>query len=189
MELMDLFFSKLGSGIDKGGPIFLRPLQPHDINERYLGWFQDERVTRYLESKDIGSDEVLRHLVQGYLEDKWYMYAIIERVRGTHIGNIKLGPINRTHKTASLSIVLGDIDSWGKGYSTLAITLATELAFEQFGLRKLQAGVIGGHDSSVRSFQRAGWQVEAELPFDVLHEGQAKSRVLLGVHNPQAALP
>jgi RimJ/RimL family protein N-acetyltransferase len=182
---MDPFFSKLGSGRDKGGTVFLRPLQPQDINERYLGWFGDERVTRYLESKDISSDEVLRHLVYGFLEDKWYMYAIVDRARNLHIGNIKLGPINRSHQTADVSIVIGDVDSWGKGYATQAIGLAAEIAFEQFRLRKLHAGVIGGNDASVRAFQGAGWGVEAELQFDVMHEGRAKSRVLLAIFNPR----
>jgi RimJ/RimL family protein N-acetyltransferase len=181
---MDIFFSKLGSGLDQGGPVYLRPLQPQDIDERYLGWFRDERVTCYLESKDISSDEVLTHLVSGFTEDKWYMYAIVEQQSNKHVGNIKLGPINRKHHTADLSIVIGDVDSWGKGYATTAVSLATRIAFEQFGMRKLRAGVIGGNHGSIRAFENAGWTVEAELPFDVLHQGQAKSRFLLGILNP-----
>lgn len=180
---MDLFYKKLGCGIDDNGPVFLRPLQPQDINDRYVAWFRDERVTRFLESKFISSGEALEHLVTGFIEDKWYMYAIIDRINDLHIGNIKIGPINRKHRTADISIVIGDVESWGKGVATLAVSLATRVGFEQLGLRKLRAGVVGGNEASLLAFIKAGWKIEAELPQDILHEGEAKNRILLGILN------
>lgn len=185
---MDLFTAKLGRGTVGVGPVSLRPLQPEDINERYISWFRDERVTRFLESKSILDSDALRHLIDGFIDDKWYMYAILERGRDTHIGNIKIGPINRRHQTAGMSIVIGEVDSWGKGYATLAISMATRIAFEQHELRKLHAGVVGGNNASLRAFVRAGWRIEAELPLDIIHEGEAKSRILLGILNPMRAV-
>lgn len=181
---MDPFQAKLGQGMDRGDAIFLRPLLPQDINDFYVGWFRDERVTRYLEAKNISTGDALAHLVDGFVRDAWYMYAIVDRARGVHIGNVKIGPIKRRHQTSDIAIFIGDVESWGKGFATLAVSLVTQIAFEQLGLRKLHAGVIEGNDGSVRAFQNAGWHVEAELPHDVVHEGQAKNRILLGVLNP-----
>lgn len=180
---MNPFQEKLGAGIDRGDVIYLRPLLPQDINDRYVGWFRDERVILFLEARNISSSDALMHLVDGFVRDIWYMYAIVDRAQGSHIGNIKIGPINRRHQTADMSIFIGDVGSWGKGYATLAVSLATHIAFEQFGLRKLHAGVIDGNPGSVRAFEKAGWNVEAELPSDLLHEGQAKNRILLGILN------
>ena len=180
---METFYGKLGAGIDLGDAVFLRPLLPQDINENYVGWFRDERVTHFLEAKNISNSQALMHLVDGFVRDAWYMYAIIDRIRGLHIGNIKIGPINRKHQTADISIFIGDVESWGKGFATLAVSLGTRIAFEQLGLRKLHAGVIGGNNGSTRAFEKAGWRLEAELPSDLLHEGKAKSRILLGILN------
>jgi [ribosomal protein S5]-alanine N-acetyltransferase len=185
VELVDPFQTELGAGIDLGGAVYLRPLLPQDIDERYVAWFRDERVTHYLEAKNISIRDALKHLVDGFVNDSWYMYAIVERVGNAHIGNIKIGPINRSHEYADIAIFIGDVHCWGKGYASLAVSLATTLAFDHFKLRKLRAGVIGGNDGSVRAFEKAGWKVEAELPNELRHDGALKSRVLLGVLNPK----
>ena len=38
--------------------IFLRPLEETDIDERYVGWFADGDVTRFIQSRNFRSFEV-----------------------------------------------------------------------------------------------------------------------------------
>ncbi|MCR9242065.1 MAG: GNAT family N-acetyltransferase [Rhodobiaceae bacterium] len=181
---MNAFVDKLGSGLDRGDLVYLRPLIPSDINERYISWFADARVTQFLEARGISEVDALAHLLEGFTDDTWYMYAIIERKSDLHIGNMKIGPINKNHQTAEVSIFIGEVDSWGKGLATIAVSLATEISFDSFGLRKLRAGVIEGNQGSIRAFQKAGWEVEATFQKEVLHNGEEKDRIVLGIINP-----
>lgn len=182
---MDPFRAELGSGLDDGRGVYLRPLLPGDIDERYVGWFHDERVTQFLDARNLSTVDALAHLIEGFVQGTWYMFAIIERVGGWHIGNVKIGPINRRHQTADISIFIGEHECWGKGYATVAVSLAARIAFEQLGLRKLCAGMVDGNDHSVRAFVRAGWRIEARLPAQLLHKGLAKDRVVVGILNPR----
>jgi ribosomal-protein-alanine N-acetyltransferase len=178
---MNVFQVKLGNGLDDGRAVFLRPLLPDDIGDRYVAWFRDERVTRFLEARNLSTSDALAHLVEGFVKETWYMFAIVEQPAKRHIGNVKIGPINRRHQTADVAIFIGEPECWGRGYATIAVSLATRIAFEQLGLRKLNAGMVEGNDGSIRAFERAGWRIEARLPAQLLHEGLAKDRVVVGI--------
>src|SRR5262249_29630992 len=45
--------------------IQLRLLEEDDITERYVAWFRDPEVTRYLDARDISREDALAHLRQG----------------------------------------------------------------------------------------------------------------------------
>lgn len=180
-----LFVRRLGPGLDGDGPIRLRPLLPDDLGERYEAWFRDEQVTRFLEARNISAFDALRHLMDGFQSEAWYMYAIEQKApQPRHVGNLKIGPINRRHATAEISIVIGERDCWGRGVATEAVRLGTELAFGRWGLRKLYAGMVEGNEGSVRAFEKAGWHVEARLPGAFLHEGAVKGKVVVTIDNP-----
>ena len=37
--------------------IYLRPLEKIDINERYISWFADEEVTKFLKARNISKKD------------------------------------------------------------------------------------------------------------------------------------
>jgi len=185
----NLFVQRLGPGLDHGGPVRLRPLLPDDLGERYAAWFRDEQVTRYLEARGISAVDALRHLMDGFLSEAWFMYAIEQpQPQPRHVGNLKIGPINRRHATAEISIVIGERDCWGRGAATEAVRLGTELAFGRFGLRKLYAGMVEGNEGSVRAFVKAGWRIEAQLPGAFIHDGVVKGKTVVSIDNPDFVL-
>jgi hypothetical protein len=51
---------------DRG--VFLRLLREDDIDDRYLSWFRDPLITRYLEAKNLTREEALEHLHYGQKE-------------------------------------------------------------------------------------------------------------------------
>ncbi|MDZ4776071.1 MAG: hypothetical protein SGJ23_04715, partial [Alphaproteobacteria bacterium] len=68
--------------------IVARPLASSDINERYLSWFRDEEVVRFLESRNLSRADVITFMETG--RDVWrFMDAICLRDSGLHIGNVK----------------------------------------------------------------------------------------------------
>ena len=72
-----------------------------------------------------------------------FLYGIFLKKNNlnTHIGNIKLGPINFIHKTGEISYFIGEKELWGKNYATLAIKEMTKIAKKK-GLKKIKASAI-----------------------------------------------
>ena len=74
--------------------VYLRPVTPDDVNDDYLGWFQDDTVTRFLDAKNLTREDVLTYLERGLRDNLHYIYAICDAATGLHIGNLKLGEID-----------------------------------------------------------------------------------------------
>ena len=139
---------------DKG--ICLRPLEESDITERYLSWFRDEKVTRFLEARHISRDDALNFLRWGKETGNRLIFAICIEDTGLHIGNIKIGDIDRKAATSDLVTFIGDRDYWGRSIATTAIRLATTYAFNELGIRKLHAGMYAENLGSLKCYTRAG---------------------------------
>lgn len=145
-----------------GPRLHLRSPRPADVTDRYVGWLNDPEVNRCLE---IRFTPHTKDSVRGYLDkmaadEENVFLAIVLNDGDVHIGNLKIGPINRAHRFADIGIVIGEKGSWGKGYATEAISLATRLAFETLGLHRLEAGAYASNMGSAKAFLKAGWKEE-----------------------------
>lgn len=168
-------------------PVRLRPFEDADVTDRYLAWFRDPEVTRYLESSNLTRDDVLAFARQG--RGEWrFQYAVVERGTDLHVGNVKID-VARRHAVGETSIVLGERAAWGKGYATWAIRLLTRLAFEELGLRKLSAGIYSVNLGSLKCFTRAGWRLDAVQHDHLLHEGRPVDRIVMAAFNPALSPP
>ncbi len=171
--------------------LILRPLHADDITERYLSWFRDAVIVRYLEARAITRAEAIAHLEEGIASGTYFVYAIIEMASGLHIGNIKLGPISARHRTSDLVTIIGEPLAMGRGFGSEAIAAMTQAGFEQCGLRKFSASAYRSNVASIKAYRAAGWLIEAILYADLTLDGRAEDRVLLACFNPAeyAALP
>lgn len=154
--------------------IVLRALLETDFTERYLGWFRDPEVTRFLDARDITRADALEHLQAGKVDKRWFLYAICLGEEARHIGNLKIGPIHWRHRISDLVTVIGDRDAWGKGYAREAIRAGIRIAFEDLGLRKLSASIDSLNARSIRAYQAAGFEMEAALPHQFLSISDGK---------------
>lgn len=145
------------------GPIYLRPLREEDFTERYLEWFRDLDVTRFLDARDITREDAVQNLRDGQKKNAWYLFAICETATDRHIGNLKVGPIHWRHRTSDLVTVLGERDSWGKGYGRQAVALGIEVACKELNIRKLSASIDSLNTASIKAYTAAGFEIEASL--------------------------
>lgn len=167
-----------------GFRVYLRPLTEEDINEDYIAWFRDTVVTEYLDSRGITVDDARNYLREGRETGAYFMFAVIDRESGLHIGNVKLGPISKLHGTSDLVTVIGRREFWGKGLATEAISLGNRIAFEEYGIRKLSGGIADGNIGSVKAYTKAGWVIEANLKGHHLIDGEARDRIVVSCFNP-----
>lgn len=167
-----------------GDQILLTSVDEAHVSERYLGWMANPEVNRYLESRFTVPTLVdLGDYVQSMRESPDnYFFAIIERASGEHWGNVKLGPVNRHHRTASIGIIVGEPSAWGRGVATETIGLLSRWAFDELGLAKLTAGSYAVNGGSVRAFEKAGWRVEGlQRGQALLADGTRGDNVVLGL--------
>lgn len=148
-----------------GSGVAIRLLTLRDCSPRYLGWLQDPEVNRFLETRwrEQTLDSVREFVAATSASDDSYLFAIVEASSGAHIGNLKLGPVNRHHAHADLSYFIGEKQHWGKGYATEAIALAVGFAFRRLGLNRVQAGVYEENVASARALEKAGFMLEGRF--------------------------
>ncbi len=140
-----------------GKEIVLRPLLEKDFNETYLGWLNDPEVNVYSgRSLAPTSEQQMREYVSHLNANEWLL-AICTK-DGKHIGNIKVGPIDHFHKSADISIMIGDKNFWGKGYARQAMYFVMKHLFQTVGLHRLEAGTI--NPAFAKSVLALGWKQE-----------------------------
>lgn len=145
----------------EGNDIYLKCLGEDDVNEEYVAWMNDREINKYMETRHQcwSSQEIKDYVnLQNTSEDQLLLGIFL--YSGKHIGNIKLGLINKIHFLASVSLFIGSPNGQGKGYSIQAINLLKDYSFHVMGLKKLIAGMYSDNIASLRAFLKSGFQLE-----------------------------
>lgn len=142
-----------------GDKVALGPLR-RDLLPRYLRWINDFEVMRAM---DIGWRPVTWEAEEAWYEKaaKEYdspTFTIYERETLRPIGTVCLQDMNRFHRTAELSLMIGETECWGKGYGTEAARLMLDYAFHGQGLHNILARVVSINERGLRALQRAGFR-------------------------------
>lgn len=139
-----------------------RELRPEDVSETYIGWMNDPAINLYLETRFARQDRGnIEAFVRAQLDcPNTFLFRISGHDDDSHIGNIKLGPINRHHASAHISLLIGERSLHGRGYATEAISRVTRWGFEDCGLHRIEAGCYAENLGSLRAFLKAGYTVE-----------------------------
>ena len=145
----------------KKNDIYIRLLSKSDITERYLSWFKDDLVTKFLDARNLSKEEVLNYIQNGHDTGSYYIYAICLMCNDLHIGNIKIGPIKRKDGISDLVTVVGDNSYWGKGVARCAIMHAIDIGFNQGRIRKFIASINSLNTSSVKAYHEGGFIIDA----------------------------
>ena len=129
----------------------------------YAEWMNDERVARPYIAPDPW------HPTDPRIWAVWYeqarqdptrmLFAIYERATGRPIGSSGLHEIDPRTGTATLSLVIGAVDVWGRGYGTEAVRLMLAYAFRRLGLRRVRLQVAASNQRAIRVYERAGFRV------------------------------
>lgn len=156
------------------GQLYLRKLSVQDATLQYYHWLQDEEVTKFLEIRflDNSLDEIRQYILDTNSEAANLFLAICLKKNDSHIGNIKLGPIDSHHGFSPISLFIGDKSCWGKGYATKAITLLSRYAFESLNLNKIISGCYEPNIGSRKAFEKAGFTLEGVQKKQYLFEDQ-----------------
>ena len=156
----------------RGERVHLRPLTEADATAAYVSWLNDPETTRYMESgRRVETVESIREYIRKYegRTDALFL-AIILNEGNVHVGNIKLEPINWTHRHATLGIMIGAPEARGKGLGGEVILLTLAHAFRTMGLHRVDLGVTSDNLPGIRCYRKVGFVEEGRLRESTLRE-------------------
>jgi RimJ/RimL family protein N-acetyltransferase len=154
-----------------------------DITTKYQNWMNDPKINEYTEQdhKKHSLNDIRKFVRDKNKSKKDFLYGIFIKKDNSniHIGNMKLGPIDSTHKSARISYFIGEKKLWGKGYATLAIKELTKKAKKK-GLKKLKAGLYEVNIGSKKALVKNGYKLEGKLKSEIYFQGKRIDLCLFG---------
>lgn len=148
--------SKYTKKID-GEKIYLNILSEKDASQEYCDWLNDEVVNKYLETRQSNMESLRQYISNKFEADDCLFFGIFWKENNKHIGNIKLEPIDFATKKATLGILIGDKNFWGKGLGTEAVNLVTNYAFNELEIDEVNLGVLSDNKPAVKMYEKCGF--------------------------------
>lgn len=163
--------------------LMLRPLTAADATATYAAWLNDPEVNRFLETRHaVQTVESCAEFIECTNRDPdSHLFGVFHREGGVHLGNAKLGFINRHHGTTELSLFIGEKTYWNQGLGREIVRALTAHAFGDLGLERVQAGCYEDNLASLRAFLRVGYSVEGFYRRHVVLDGRRTGVFRLGM--------
>lgn len=144
----------------RGERVGLGPAR-RDLVPLFQRWLNDLRVTRTLNwsFRPLTEEAAAAWLEDVFaLEGKQYLFVVYDLTTLRPLGSFGLYDIDHRHGTANFAIILGEPDTWGKGYGTEATQLMLAYAFDVLGLYNIQLAVYANNPGAIRAYERAGFR-------------------------------
>lgn len=125
-----------------------------ELFQKYSPTFRDDYYTLDSKRKYIVNSKKLRE------EDKNYSFGIFLKDNGNLIGDVDLFNIARGALQRCLIGYSLDKQYNGKGYTTEAVSLAVEFAFNELKLHRIDAGTMLNNIGSMRVLEKSGFHRE-----------------------------
>jgi len=166
-----------------GENIYLRRVEKGDLEGNYFQWLNDQEVTRWMQNGIFpnSAESMLDYYMATVSSATDMNLAIILKDGDRHIGNIGLNSLNQVFRSAEVGILIGEKDTWGKGYGSEAIKLLAGHAFTRMNLNRLGAGAVAENAGCIRAFEKAGFIREGVSRQAYYCAGQYRDCVHLGL--------
>jgi len=151
------------------------------VSNKYVDWLNEPEINQYLEVRHIqhtikSTIEFLKSVSKSEVD---YLFGVYSE--GDHIGNIKIGPIDKLYSVADIGLMIGDKQWWGKGVATEIIHAVTQFGFETLELEKIEAGCYEDNIGSKKAFLRCGYQEEGFIREHFVSHGKRVGCFKLGM--------
>lgn len=166
-----------------GERVRLRAIEREDV-PRFLRWFNDPEVRQYLTMYRPLSRAEEERWVESRASRREDIVLAIEVRAGdqwVHIGNVGLHRIDWKNRTATLGIVIGEREFWGKGYGTEAVRTMLRYAFGELGLNRVELETYSFNPRAIRCYEKAGFRREGIRRQALYRNGKFHDVILMGI--------
>jgi diamine N-acetyltransferase len=151
---------KLDSNYLKYGRVWLRPLEPEDIDLLY-DWENNLEIWEVSDTKTPFS----KHILAQYLKDSVFdIYAtrqlrlVIQTLGKKPVGAIDLFDFDPFHMRAGIGILIHNREERNKGYASDALQCLMNYSLNVLGLHQLYANISPDNEASLKLFQKLGFE-------------------------------
>lgn len=170
-----------------GARVDLRRHTPND-REPFVGWYQDAEIAELLRH-DLSP--LTANQARSYFDAiilpasaRGTCWAIFEHGQNRLVGSTALVDIDTVRGTSLFRLVIGEKDTWGRGYGTEATNLVLAEAFYGLALAQVHLEVFAHNPRAQRAYARVGfqrtghhveWVAGVRRQIDVLHMSISES--------------
>lgn len=150
-------------------------LRNGEFFQKYSPTFDDDYYT--LDSKR----NYISNSIKQREEDKQYSFGIYLNDNGKLVGSVSLSHISRG--SLQRCLIGYSLDQYynGRGYTTEAVSLAAEFAFNELHLHRIDAGVMLSNPGSMRVLEKAGFHREGIEQKGVRINGQWEDHQIFAI--------
>ena len=171
--------------------IFLRSLQVDDATDEYLRWMTTHDTIKYLESRfnpPKSKAELRKYIGKVSCSQSDIIAGIFTNDDQTHIGNIKIGPLNFNHGIASIGFMIGSESYRSKGFAVEAVKAVCEYLFTVHKIYSIKAGCYSLNLGSKSVLEKCGFDMYAVCKNDVNFKGQRIDSLLFCLQREEQAM-
>lgn len=122
--------------------LIICPFERHHLTETYVSWLNDKSVCEFNGHRHF---PYTMAKAESYLEyiskaSALIVVALHQKSDKAHIGNASIGDIDFLNSSATLNILIGEKESWGRGYAFEALSALLRHAFLELNLNRVSCG-------------------------------------------------
>lgn len=163
--------------------INLKRISKKDITPDYINWMNDYEVVKFTEQKYFKhTKKNIENFLEKVNKDKYSLiYGIF--FNDLLLGTVKIGNINKIHKTADISYIIGNKKFWNKGIGSIVVRKICLIAFKQLKLKKLVAGTYSIAVGSQKILKKNGFKREGILKSQFVLNKKRIDHYIYGLKN------
>ncbi|HSI67410.1 MAG TPA: GNAT family protein, partial [Planococcus sp. (in: firmicutes)] len=149
-------------------------------------FFENSSMTRYSDFYTLLiQEEIITRAAMLKENDQGYYFGIFKNDSGELVGLISLFHISRgALQNAFLGYAMDEQHN-NKGYTTEAVNLAVNFAFQKLELHRIEAGVMPRNTASIRVLEKAGFHKEGIAIKSVQINGKWEDHQVMAIINPK----
>ena len=169
----------------RGELVRLTAEDPETIAKSEVRWQRDTELGRLLDSAPVHlfSEKGIREWTEKRFEEikpERHSFSVRTLAEDKLIGFFGIY-VELIHSEAWVGIGIGERDFWSKGYGTDMMKLCLRYAFMELGVQRMSLGLHSYNERALRSYEKAGFQLEGRTRQDILREGKRTDTLWMGI--------
>ena len=169
----------------KGNKVYLRALEPEDLDFVH-------RIENTEEFWEVSATQTpySRYMIKQYLEnahrdiyDVKQLRLVICDLQGKEVGLIDIFDFEPKDRRAAIGILIADAADREKGYGAEALELICNYCFKHLALHQVYANITQGNETSIKLFEKQGFQKVGVKKDWTYSQGQFKDEFLYQLIN------
>lgn len=145
-----------------------------ETESRYVKWFYDKDVTKYNSHGlfPYGKERMEKYLDMCESGKEDIVWAIVDKEKYEHIGNISLQRINWIYRSAEFAILIGEKDYWGHGIGLEALMILFHHGFDKLNLHRIWTGTANPNEGMKKLARKLGMGLEGTFKDGIFLDGK-----------------